>query len=138
MLLVSHAACIPVSTLWNILHLNPHLPPLLTTPAFICISSFFRQIEDYTEPVADSFKEYMPRLRRVADRSPAFQYILPLAEALSHSAKPPLPASDTGLLRGPLHRVGMRCGLPSCGARNKVWAPDRCSDCLFFHVDGSD
>lgn len=40
----------------------------------------------------------------------------PIVEALAASAKPPLPELDASLLRGPLHRVSLRCALPGCGA----------------------
>jgi hypothetical protein len=36
--------------------------------------------------------------------------------ALAADTRPPLPELHASLLRGPLHRVGMRCALLGCGA----------------------
>jgi hypothetical protein len=83
-----------------------------------------RQIAEYTCSLSDVMTQYLPEWRRVAHESPVLQYVLPIVEALAASTKPPLPEADTGLLRRPLHRVGMRCSLLSCGARSKVGGPN--------------
>ena len=70
--------------------------------------------------MAEMTEEYLPKWEKVAGLSPAFSFILPLINALSKSTRPPLPDSDAGLLRRPLHSIGMRCGLPSCGNQKKV------------------
>lgn len=94
------------------------LCPLLMNHARIGYTC--RQIAEYTETIAEMTEEYLPKWDKVAGISPAFNFILPLVNALAKSTRPPLPDSDAGLLRRPLHAIGMRCGLPSCGNQTKV------------------
>lgn len=96
--------------------------------------SQLREIEEYSEPGSDTFKEYMHKWKQVAESSPALSYILPIVEALARSEKPALPSDEGGLLRRPLQRVGMRCAKPGCDAHEAVRVPFCVSWAVICHT----